>query len=160
LEFLPKIYLPKLPHTLFPILSDEELVKIFSTEQLSTDIEIGKRNRALISFMLDTGVRLAEVADLKLEDVAVADGVAKVWGKGSRERMVFFSPITGDAIKLWLSIRDKDPGSLFWLTSNGIRLMIDRIQKEAGLEVFHAHQIRHTALTLMLRNDMDSHKVK
>lgn len=81
-------------------------------------------------------------------------------GTGSRERMVFLSPITADAIKLWLSVRGKEAGSLFWLTSNGIRLMIDRIQEGAGLEVLHAHQIRHTAVTLMLRNKMDSHKVK
>jgi site-specific recombinase XerD len=160
LETLPKIYLPKLPQTLFPILSDEELIKIFSTQQMSTETEIGKRNRAIISFMLDTGVRLAEVSSLKLEDIHLSDGVAKVWGKGSRERMVFFSATTADAIKLWLSVRGQEPGQLFWLNPAGVRMMIDRIQKEAGLEVFHAHQIRHTAFTIMLRNDMDSHKVK
>jgi site-specific recombinase XerD len=160
LETLPKIYLPKLPQTLFPILSDEDLIKIFSTEQMSQTTEIGKRNHAVIAFMLDTGVRLGEVAALKLDDIHLEDGLAKVWGKGSRERMVFFSPITADAIKLWLNVRGREPGQLFWLNPAGIRMMIDRIQKEAGLEVFHAHQIRHTALTIMLRNDMDSHKVK
>lgn len=82
LETLPTIHLPKLPQTLFPILSDEELVAIFSSQQMAQDTEIGKRNRALISFMLDPGVRLAEVADLKLEDVHLPDGVAKVWGRG------------------------------------------------------------------------------
>src|SRR5690606_14620890 len=81
---LPKVPLPKLPHTLFPILSDAELRRIFASRQLSTDTEIGKRNRALFAFMLDTGVRLAEVTGLTYEELYLGDGMAKIRGKGSR----------------------------------------------------------------------------
>ena len=70
--------IPKLPQTLFPVLTDTELSQIFQSRQLSTDTEIGKRNRALLAFMLDTGVRLAEVPGLKYEDVYLSDGMAKI----------------------------------------------------------------------------------
>jgi site-specific recombinase XerD len=160
LNALPKIYLPTLPQTLFPILSEEDLRKVYQTKQMTLETEIGKRNRALISFMLDSGTRMAEVAGLKYQDLYLSEGVAQISGKGHRERLVFFSSNTIDAIKLWLTVRGKDTGNLFWLKPAGIRMMIDRIQIEAELPIFHAHQIRHTALTMMLRKKMDSHEVK
>ena len=46
------------------------------------------RNRCIIKFFLDTGVRLNELATLKLTDLHLQDGWAKVSGKGSKERIV------------------------------------------------------------------------
>jgi site-specific recombinase XerD len=157
---LPKVPLPKLPRTLFPVLSDEELARIYHSRQLSIETEIGKRNRALFSFMLDTGVRLAEVTGLTYEDLYLTDGMAKIWGKGSRERFVFFSTATADAIKLWLSVRGRDAGSLFWLKAAGVRMVLERIKDETGIPVLHAHQIRHTALTILVRNRVGIHSVR
>lgn len=69
LHEVPKVPIPKLPQTLFPVLTEAELAAIYQSKQLATDPEIGKRNRALFSFMLDTGVRLAEVTGLRYEDL-------------------------------------------------------------------------------------------
>ncbi len=66
--------MPKLPQTLFPVLSNDEPARIYQSRQLATDTEIGKRNRALLRFRLDTGVRKAEVTIVKYEDVYLADG--------------------------------------------------------------------------------------
>jgi integrase/recombinase XerD len=157
---VPKVPIPKLPQTLFPVLSDAELTLIYQSTQLSTETEIGKRNRALFSFMLDTGVRLAEVAGLKYEDLYLHDGMAKIWGKGSRERFVFFSASTTDYLKLWLSVRGRDEGSLFWLKPAGVRMFLERIKAETGITTLHAHQIRHTALTILVRNKVGIHSVR
>lgn len=78
-EFLdkgPKVPLPKLPSTLCPVLTDDELLRVFATNQHSPRTEIGCRNRALVAFMLDTGVRLSEVCRLQLADVQIRDGMA------------------------------------------------------------------------------------
>jgi site-specific recombinase XerD len=157
---LPKVPIPKLPQTLFPVLSDAELTLIYQSTQLSTETEIGKRNRALFSFMLDTGVRLAEVTGLKYEDLYLQDGMAKIWGKGSRERFVFYSASTTDYLKLWLSVRGRDEGSLFWLKPAGVRMFLERIKKETGITTLHPHQIRHTALTILVRNKVGIHSVR
>ncbi len=144
---LPKVPVNKLPQVFFPILSDEELDRVFATKQLSLSTEIGTRNRALIAFMLDTGVRRAEVANLELKDVDIAEGQARIMGKGRKERFVFFAPSTADLLKRWLSIRGEEPGTLFWLSFEGVKMVFNRIRKEAGLEVFHPHQLIHACLS-------------
>ena len=160
LDELPKVPIPKLPQTLFTVLTEAELALIFQSKQLDTSTEIGKRNRALFSFLLDTGVRLAEVTSLTYGDMLLADGMAKVSGKGSRERYVFYSHATTEALRLWLAVRGKDDGSLFWLKPSGVRQVLERIKKETGIVVLHPHQIRHTALTMLIRNKVGIHSVK
>lgn len=71
-----KVPVPKLPQTLFPVLSPEELQKIFSCKLVADNTELAKRNRALIAFMLDTGVRLSEVANLTPADFQLQEGQA------------------------------------------------------------------------------------
>jgi site-specific recombinase XerD len=162
-EFLdkgPKIPLPKLPSTLYPVLTDDELLRVFATNQLSPRTEIGCRNRALVAFMLDTGVRLAEVTRLQLADIQIKDGMAKVTGKGSKERMVFFAPDTADELKRWLVLRGESEGTFFWLKPEGVRMLFGRIRREAGLEIFHPHQVRHTCATNLLRRGADTHSVR
>jgi site-specific recombinase XerD len=112
------------------------------------------RNLALISFMLDTGVRVSEVASLTLEDVDVRGMVARVQGKGDRERLVYFQEGTAELVRRWLTIRGEESGRLFWLSAAGIRVMLQRIRRETGLNLLHAHQIRHTSFTMMVRAKM------
>jgi integrase/recombinase XerD len=75
----------KLPQTSFATLSEQDLLKVFSAKQLSPKTEVGRRNRALIAFMLDTGVRLSEVANITLADIDIKEGMAKVVGKGRKD---------------------------------------------------------------------------
>jgi site-specific recombinase XerD len=160
LEALPKVPVPKLPQRLFPILTEEELATIFASRQLDDRTEIGKRNRALFAFMLDTGVRLGEVTSLQLADVDLRQLQAKVRGKGNKERMVFFSDGVEETLKKWLMVRGSDPGSLFWLAPMGVSMVLKRIRDETGIKLLHAHQIRHTAATMMVRQRADLHTIK
>lgn len=160
LDELPKVPVPRLPKHLFPVLSEEELTAIFASRQLDPRTEIGKRNRALIAFLLDTGVRRAELANLALADLDLNQMQAKVRGKGDRERMVFFSEGVRDNLRKWLSIRGDDAGTLFWLKPAGIRMLLKRIKQETGLDVLHCHQLRHTAATMMVRQHADLHSLK
>jgi site-specific recombinase XerC len=74
IEALPKVSLNKLPQVFSPIPSDAELDWVFRTKHLSMSTEIGIRNRAMIAFMLDTGVRRTEVAHLDVKDLDVPEG--------------------------------------------------------------------------------------
>lgn len=156
----PKVPVPKLPQTFFPVLSDDDLARVFACKQLDPRTEIGTRNRALIAFMLDTGVRRTEAVNLMLAELDAKEGTARVVGKGRKERMVFFAPATAELLKRWLAIRGDEPGSLFWLASEGIRMLFVRIRRETGLAVFHPHQIRHTTATNLLRGGADTHSVR
>lgn len=157
---LPKVPVNKLPQVFFEILSDEELDAIFATKQLSLSTEIGTRNRAMIAFMLDTGVRRTEAANLELEHLDLAEGQARIIGKGRKERFVFFAPSTTELLKRWLAIRGDEPGTLFWLSFEGVKMVFNRIKREAGLEVFHPHMLRHTTATNLLAAGADTHSVR
>jgi integrase/recombinase XerC len=160
IETLPKVPVNKLPQVFFPILSDDDLDAVFKTKQLSLDTEIGTRNRALIAFMLDTGVRRTEAAEVQQKDIDIHEGQARIIGKGRKERFVFFAPSTAELLKRWLSIRGEDAGTLFWLTSEGVKMVFTRIRRESGLEVFHPHQLRHTTATNLLAAGADTHSVR
>ena len=160
IEVLPKVPVNKLPQVFFPILSDEELDRVFATKQLSLATEIGTRNRSLIAFMLDTGVRRTEVANLELKDIDITEGQARILGKGRKERYVFFAPSTAELLRRWLLIRGEAPGVLFWLSFEGVKMVFNRIKRESGLAVFHPHQLRHTAATNLLMAGADTHSVR
>lgn len=160
IDQLPKVPVNNLPQVFFEILSDEDLDKIFATKQLSLATEIGTRNRAMIAFMLDTGVRRTEAANLELKDVDTQEGQARIIGKGRKERFVFFAPSTTELLKRWLTIRGDEPGTLFWLSFDGIKMVFNRIKREAGLELFHPHQLRHPTATNLLAAGADTHSVR
>ena len=160
IERVPKVTLPKLPNTLFPILETDDLQKVFSCTLLNPHTETGIRNRALFAFMLDTAVRRNEAATLEWSNLNISDGSARILGKGNKERYVFFSNETTRFLRAWLQVRGEEDGTVFWLKDAGIRMLFDRIKRETQLEVFHAHQIRHTAITMMVRKGVDLHTVR
>jgi site-specific recombinase XerD len=156
----PKVPVPKLPTRLFPILSDEDLDTIFKCPLMATNTEQSIRNRALISFMLDTAVRLAEVAGVAYDDIDLRQHSCLIRGKGQKERMVYFSEGVADSLKRFIAIRGSEEGSFFWLTTDGVRMVFKRIQEQVGLPIFTAHQLRHTSLTSMVKQNMDLHSIK
>ena len=60
LERNVRVKLPKLPQTLFPVLTKDELERIWQTPQMTYRGAMGKRNRAIVGLMLDTGIRRAK----------------------------------------------------------------------------------------------------
>jgi site-specific recombinase XerD len=113
----------------------------------------------LLAFFLDTGARLSEVAALTLPDLDLENGVAKVHGKGNRERLVFFHHGAEKELRAWLSERGDWEGEVFGLTPRGIQMLFARIRIETGLPV-HVHLLRHISATMMLRSGADIHQVK
>ncbi len=160
LAAMPNVSVNKLPEVFFPILSDAELDRVFATRELSPATEIGTRNRSMIAFFLDTGVRRSEAAGLTLEQLDLGEGQARIIGKGQKERFVFFAPSTAALLRRWLAIRGEEPGSLFWLSHEGIKMVFNRVRTQAGLAVFHPHQLRHTATTQLLAGGADTHSVR
>lgn len=156
----PKIVLPQLPDNDFPIFSDRDLAAIYSSRMLTARGPQAVRNRALAALLLDTGLRLAEIAGIELTDIDLDfQGTVLVRGKGNKRRSVPFHEKTRSYIREWLKVRDDAPGSLFQLQATGIKEVMARLSRETGISC-HPHRWRHTACTLMLRQDMDLHSVR
>jgi integrase/recombinase XerC len=160
LERVVKVPVPKLPQTLFPILSDGELEQVWTSRYLTGRSPLATRNRALIGLMLDTGLRRAEVASLTYQDTDMENCLLTVTGKGNKQRRVPFSSGVQELLQDWLRIRGDEPGELFWLKPAGIRMVFRRIQEELGLDLFHPHLLRHQAATMLVRNNTDLESVR
>lgn len=137
--------------------------KVYVRQGTSVDHALGsmERNRAIILLMLDTGLRASELCDLKIEDVDNRNHRIFVrQGKGMKERMLPFSPRTGQMIWRYLAARkDAQPGDPLFvsklnrsMTRTKLAEMFANIGRRAGVPHFHPHRLRHTFAIQYLRN--------
>jgi integrase/recombinase XerC/integrase/recombinase XerD len=123
------------------------------------------RNRAIILTFLDTGLRLAELANIKLDDMDEESEIIKVLGKGAKERLISITPGIMEAICYYLIIRKKtfpnNPDRHLWINklgkpfkTGGIQEMISDLGKRAGIEGVRCspHTFRHTFGTMFMDN--------
>jgi integrase/recombinase XerD len=122
----------------------------------------GRRDLAILTLLLRLGLRAGEVAGLSLEDVDWRAGELVVIGKGRRAERLPLPVDVGGAITSYL--RDGRPGSALGrtvfirvkaphrrLSTGGITQVVFAAGQRAGLGPIHAHRLRHTAATSMLR---------
>jgi site-specific recombinase XerD len=159
LDKAPKVPIPKAPQTLFPILSDDDLITLFSCPHLTAKGDQGVRNRAIVALLLDSGIRRGELVGLQPGDLMLTDGLIRVTGKGQRTRLVPVSTAVAEYIAAWLKVRGTEPGPLFWLTAAGVKMLLRRIQVETNLHLF-CHKFRHTSASKLVRSGVDLHSVK
>lgn len=132
----------------------------------------GKRDYALLLFLLCTGARLSETVGMELEQLELRQqvGRAKFFGKGARERAVSFEGPLIPALIDWLEGREKlplqDRNKLFAgmehssmgtpLTRGGIRHILQRIGKAAEIKTrVHPHKFRSTFATELYDQGFD-----
>ncbi len=154
---------PKVTRKVVSTLSDEEIRAILSTFSTSPS---DARNQTLFMILLDSGLRIGELINLKMEDIHTDEGYLKVMGKGRKERIV---PIGNNAQKVLqrylFRFRPKpiNPviNNVFLsqsskpLTENSMKLMFTRLAKRSGVCRLHAHLCRHTFATRFLINGGD-----
>jgi integrase/recombinase XerD len=122
---------------------------------------VGRRDFAIITLLSRLGLRIGEVAALRLGDLDWRAGELVISGKGERQERLPLPVDVGEAIVDWLRhgrpecatryvfIRSRAPRVGLHPTSlNGV---VARACERAGVPVITAHQLRHTAATEMLR---------
>lgn len=139
------------------------LVKALDIEQLELVREmcITFRQRALVEVLYATGCRLSEIQQLNIKDIDFQSMSTKVKGKGSKERIVFFSFKAMYHLKKYLNNRNDDCEALFVterkpyrrMSNRAIESEINKIGKRAALEQsLSPHWFRRSLATLMLQN--------
>jgi len=124
---------------------------------------LGIRNQAIISLFIDTGLRLSELAGIKLSDLDPNLHQLRVMGKGSKMRVVPINGLARKALKRYLTQARQPGGDPLWKTDDGgplsrysIRIMVNRIKTRAGIKSGGgAHRFRHYFATHCLDNGMD-----
>jgi integrase/recombinase XerC len=142
-------------------------------DAVETDTLLGQRNRAIFETIYSCGLRVSELARLNVEDVDFAAESVKVFGKGSKERLV---PIGQTALTSIKTYRQRlhgeagiDPtdGPLFLnknkgrLSARSIARILDKLARQCGLPVpVSPHALRHTFATHMLDAGADLRAVQ
>jgi len=119
---------------------------------------LGSRNQAIISMFADTGMRLSELAGIKLADLHSSLKQVRVMGKGSKMRVL---PLQGESMKAlnrYLIHRPREGSEWLWLGDEGQRLsassittMVERLKKRTGVTSGGlVHRFRHYFATRYL----------
>lgn len=135
-----------------PVLGDDDLTRLLTS--VAGRDWVDRRDNAVLRTLLDTGIRLAELAGLDVDDVDLVQREAVVTGKGRRTRTVRFGFKTAKAIDRYLRVRVTHPiaetSSALWLapkrvqpmTSSGLAQIVERRGRAVGLHL-HPHRFRH-----------------
>jgi len=166
-----RIESPKRWRTLPAVLTLPEIDKLLAAP--NTDEPLAIRDRALLEFAYATGVRVSELVALKLQDIMFEDGVARVFGKGAKQRLVPVGRRALGAVALYAREirptldRGKTHGFLF-LNARGTPLsrvgawgVIKATARRAGLaKRVTPHTLRHTFATHLLEGGADLRAVQ
>jgi integrase/recombinase XerD len=147
------------PKRLPTVLTEEEQAALL--QQSNPKTRIGLRNLCLLRLMLNTGLRAAEVLNLKVKDIDWRSGKVMVrQGKGKKDRTLWIGAQDLGLLKKWLKVRAQLPESDFLFTTQDgkrlqdryLRFMVKRLAKQAGIDKdVHPHMLRHTFATDLLR---------
>lgn len=127
---------------------------------------LAARNSAIFILFLESGLRLEELAKLKIEDIDLEEQKVIVrFGKMGKSRLSGFGPRSKKALWKYMGLRSQltNFGAL-WITEEGtplsvggVQITIRRLKKEAGLEHIRGsvHKLRHTFATIYLKHTHD-----
>jgi len=125
----------------------------------------GIRNKAMLLLFVDSGLRRAELANLRLSDLDLDSRRVRILGKGNKIGIAPFSPKTAKALWAWLIERKpRAKTDRLWVTEEGQAFSIEglvtwfkRLKKRANVNgPGGVHRLRHTAALAYLRGARDS----
>lgn len=133
---------------------------------------LGVRDRSLLELLYATGIRVSELVALDLYHLDLSRGYLRVWGKGSKERLVPIHDRAVAALKRYLTearpkLAQPDCPAVFVnykgsrLSDRGVRKLIDKYCQQLGLtKNISPHVIRHSFATHLLDNGADLRSVQ
>jgi integrase/recombinase XerC len=157
---------PKLDKRLPSFLTLKEVEKLLSAPDTSTPQ--GLRDRALLELLYASGLRVSELTSLELGQVNLDTNEIRVWGKGSKERVVLMGEPAAEALRNYLAqgrpklLGEKRSQSLFLnrygqrLPERRVQLILEKYAKASGIgKRVHPHLLRHTFATHLLDGGAD-----
>ena len=126
------------------------------------------RDRAMIDFLLSTGIRVGELVRLNIEDIDFSERECVVYGKGDKERKVYFDAKTKLHLMNYIESRIDNNKALFVslnrphdrLTESGVELRLREMGKKLGVEKVHPHKFRRTMATRAIEKGMPIEQVQ
>lgn len=167
-----KLDLPKPNRKIPEVLTFMEISQIL--ESIDTGTLLGIRDRAMLETLYASGLRVSELTNIKERDILFDEGIIRVFGKGSKERIVPIGNAALDYIRqyiadvrLQLRNSNKQTDELFLnsrggkLSRMGIWKIIDKYTNMTNIEKkVHPHTFRHSFATHLLEGGADLRAVQ
>jgi len=157
--------LPAKPSRLPDVISREQAAALL--DQPFPRTSPGQRDRAMLEVLYGCGLRVSELCGLDQRDVVLEEEVLRVFGKGSKERVV---PVMGTAAATLAGYLDEWRSGLVGRTSvpavflnmrggrisrQSVHLIVERYGRMVGIEGLHPHTLRHSFATHLLEGGAD-----
>lgn len=163
---------PSLGRHLPEVLSIEEIDAIEA--QIDTSTPTGRRNLAIIEMLYSCGLRVSELSNLKISNLALEQEFICVFGKGDKQRLVPIGESSIDIVKDWINdrmemdnVKDRERDYLF-LSNRGkhisritIFVLIKDLAEKAGItKNISPHTFRHSFATHLLEGGADLRSIQ
>lgn len=126
-----------------------------------------KKERAIIEFLLASGVRVSELSEMKVQDIDFfALSVHVVHGKGDKERTTYITDLARTHLGTYLEGRKEKGDALFYgnkgrpITASGIRTLLIRIAARVDVANVHPHRFRRTFASGLAARGMDVQEIQ
>ncbi len=156
-----RIHKVKTPTIIKETLTDENLEKLRDTSNCIRDL-------VLIELLYSTGIRVGELIKLNISDINFEDRSCKAFGKGNKQREVYFDARTKIHLKQYINTRQDENEALFVsknkpyqrLSIAGIELIVRKIGLETEINKVHPHKFRRTLATMAIDKGMPIEQVQ
>lgn len=126
------------------------------------------RDLAIIDILASTGMRVGELVKINRTDIDFNERQCVVFGKGNKEREVYFNARTKIHLKQYLNTRHDDNPALFVslsephnrLTISGVEVRLRKLGKQVNLTKVHPHKFRRTLATMAIDKGMPIEQVQ
>ena len=157
---------PKQEKYLPESMSEAEVDKLLNSPDVANKIE--NRDKAMIEMLYATGMRISELVNLKITDVDMKRCVVKVFGKGSKERLVPFGETALDSLKSYLNNRERSSSKEIFLSNRGKKMtrvaFWQRVKvyliRENLKNSISPHTLRHAFATHLINRGADLRSVQ
>ena len=173
-----KVELARIPERSVGFLEREELIRMFQVVDQSR--QSGRRDYAILQMLYSTGLRVSELTGLDKDAVDLKRREFMVRGKGRKQRIVFLTDLSAEAIQKYLDLRDDNFEPLFIsggrgkkmesdilqgekkrLSARSVQNLVSKYARKAGIiKNVTPHTLRHSFATTLLRNGADIRSVQ
>lgn len=152
------------------IKTDQTVKETYSDEALEVlrDNTTNLRDLALIDLLASTGMRVGELVKLNISDIDFENRECIVFGKGSKERPVYFDARTKIHLKNYIQSRTDENSALFVslnkpfnrLNISGVEIRLRELGRSLGINKVHPHKFRRTLATRAIDKGMPIEQVQ
>ena len=152
------------------IKTDKVIKETYSDEtlELLRDNCNNLRDLAIIDILASTGMRVGELVKLNINDIDFENRECVVFGKGNKERPVYFDARTKIHLKNYLNSRTDDNPALFVsldspydrLKISGVEIRLRQLGRRLGIQKVHPHKFRRTVATKAIDKGMPIEQVQ